>query len=325
MNNQPPKQPKIGYRSSGDDMIEFLQSGLKMSAYRMDKKTAPGWYAALEELSAKAEVNTPALYHVPTHRINGGMALDALVLTDGLIKMGGSSHLDAKPSKEIMMVMAHELGHHKQSKALMIGARFLPWMLPMAGVAALCIYDRMQVDKKELQDLQESIDRTTGASIDDMKKAHEIGTFEDEHAKQVTEKWKENLLHAGRYVLVAALGAGLGLAASRSAMRHFEFDADRMATVLTGDPEGYISFLKKMHTVGRKEFTQELSAKARPLEVTEKIKDYIATAWKDLMANTIHAHPSMEERAAAIRKIPVSDYRELVHDSKIILPPGLGS
>ncbi|MDE3017112.1 MAG: M48 family metalloprotease [Pseudomonadota bacterium] len=314
------KQPRVGYRSSGDDMRDFVQSGRGMSATRMDKRSAPGWYAALEKLSAKAGVNAPALYRVPTHRINGGMAFDALVLTDGLITLAGSHPHDARPSREVMMVMAHELGHRKQGAAALLMPRLLPWAMPFAAMTALYLYDQANAKKNEQtpKELQGSIDRAADETVGDIKEAPAPSSFGDGHSHQVNAQWKESALHAGRYLLAGALGFGGGLLGTRHIMRHHEFDADHMAVLLTGDTEGYISFLKKLHTAGERQFAAEMAKKPRPVHVEEKLKDYIATQWKKLMQNTIDAHPSLDERGFALRTCKnFPDFRTRLADAAV--------
>ena len=294
-------------------MVDFLKSSSKMRACRMDRHKAPGWYAALEELSAKAGVSTPALYHVPTNRINGGMGLDALILTDGLINMAGSSPSSAHPSKQIKMVMAHELGHRRQGLSTKVGQMLLPWMLPMASMAALYIYDHTIKENKDLslKNIGEAVNKTT----DDLLRQLHLRKPTPEDDKKdhaVDTAWKESLLNAGRYVLAGALGFGVGLAGTRAISRHMEFDADRMAVKLMDDKQGYIDFLKKIHQAGGKQMRAELSNKPRPLEITEKIKDFLSTEWKKLMVNTIHAHPSMAEREAFLHR----EFRDIVTESR---------
>ncbi|MDX2072769.1 MAG: M48 family metalloprotease [Alphaproteobacteria bacterium] len=317
--NPTDSQPKIGYRTAHDDMVSFLRSP-KMHVYRMDKRTAPGWHAALEELSAKAGVSPPALYHVPTHRINGGMALDALVLTDGLIQHLGCSHRDPHPSKGVMMVMAHELGHCKQGFAMKLGQTWLPWMLPMASIAALYIYDNTIKENKELslENIGAAVNKTTDRLLRQLQ-LRRPDPEQDEHAHKVDTEWKKSLLNAGRYVLAGALGFGVGLAGARSMARHMEFDADRMAVKLMGSKQEYIDFLKKAQSSSSKQLGAEISQKPRPTEVTEKIQDFVSEKWKDLMAETVHAHPSMAEREAALNRT----FKDIVTESRAGAPPHL--
>ncbi len=320
-NSPPTKQPKIGYRSSYDDMVEFLSSGHRMSATRMDSKSAPGWRAALEELSVKLGVEPPALYRVPTHRINAGMALDALVMTDGFLKASGSSPSDFRPSSGVLGVMAHELGHHKQSIIPRLGAKLLPWAAPMAAMAALYIYEQATQANKPLsqQELQEAIHKATETTVENMKKNHEHGTFESEHARETTTAWKESILYQGRYLLAAALGFGAGLLGARAVTRHLEFDADRIAVMLTGDAEGYIKCLENLHAVAKKQMTAELANKPKLEKVGEKIQDYLVSSWKNLMKETVHSHPAMKERAQALR----NTFGEQVVASRTTTPPTL--
>jgi len=297
-------QSKIGHRSSHEDMLDFLRSPEKMRLGRMDKTSHPGWIADLEELSAKAGVAAPSLYRVPTHRINGTMAADALILTDGLLKVAGSSAHDYRPSKEVLMIIAHELGHRKQGLALMSSRVLLPMALPMAAIAALHLYDKAQAKKPNPnnKDLKDAIDEVTDNTIASIRKTHGAANFDDEASRQATVQWKESILRNGRYVLAGALGLTVGLMGSRAISLHLEHDADRMAALLTGDMEGYIGTLKKLHKIGGDMFKQELRDKPCPETVAEKIQDFVYNQFKDIIGNTIHAHPSIEEREAFLRR-----------------------
>jgi len=298
-------QPKIGQRHSYDDAMDFLQSPEKMRAGRMTRDSHPGWMDALEELSAKAGVRPPALYHIPTHRINAFMGYDALIFTDGFLGMAGSHARDLRPSKNVLMVMAHELGHRKQGYGRMIIAPFtLAFAMPLAAMAALHLYDQAQAKKKNQtkSELAHSVNQATDETIDVMKKTHSAASLDDESSRQAALQWKESLIHTGRYLLAGVLGLSLGLAGSRALVRNLEFDADRMAVTLTKDPEGYIDLLKKMHEAGGRQFAEELVKKPRLDHMGEKVQDYLSTQWKKLMGDTLHAHPSMKEREAFIRR-----------------------
>ena len=285
-----------------DDSIRFLKNG-DLSAYRMNKETAPGWHAAVEELAAKVGVRTPALYRVPTPEINM-MALpgDSIIMTDGFLKLSGQTHKSPHPSKETLGVIAHELGHFKQGLGIGLTYRILPFIMPMASMAALYVYDTTVKEKKAIT--LENIGGAVNQTISNFKiqlrlKKPEAGIAEDERAATIT--WKENLLETGRYILAGAFGFGAGLAGARAGSRHLEFDADRTAVMLTGDKNGYIHFLKKLSGAAHSQLGETL-AKMPRTEGHDTIADHIKLLWKEITVDVFHAHPSIKEREAFLNR-----------------------
>src|SRR5262249_18954333 len=109
-------------------------------------------------------------------------------------------------------------------------------------------------------------------------------------------------INTGRYLLMGALGFGGGLLLTRGMARHLEFDADRMGALLTGSSvDEYAAMLNKLGAGVRKISREEMSHKPELTTVAEKIKDYMASKWKDLMRATVDAHPTNAEREASLR------------------------
>lgn len=304
--------------AAAPDPMELLDIKTHMRQFRMDKHSAPEWYEALQKLSAKAGTRTPALYRVPIDMTNGASLLDAIIITDGMIKTSGSS-IKGSPSKEAIAMIAHELGHFKHGGRLAVGIRLMPFMMPMAVMAALYIYENTIKIHKDinLENIEAAIGNTTNHLLEQLH-LRKPDSSQTKHEHDLQTAWKEQLLNAGRYMLAGALGLGAGLAATRSAMRGLEFYADRTVVHLTGEKEPWISMLRKMHSE-IDNIPKVLSASKANMTIERKVKKFANKQLNHFITDILHAHPSLAEREAHLNRT----YQTIVTESRAAAPPHL--
>ena len=146
----------------------------------------------------------------------------------------------------------------------------------------LHFYEKAKRNATTREEMHREIDnivKEEHAAIDKAHPKHLPGELIDP-SKETSHK----LINAAKYAAVALGGLAAGLIASRHFSRYFEFAADRHGAQMVS-PEAMASGLKKVHALMPGAISQRRSGIMK------------------LLAETILAHPSLDERLANIAKM----------------------
>lgn len=258
----------------------------------LDPARTQGLQRDLAQMAEHFGIATPAIYRSPAKMANMVItSTNDIIVSDGLLKLAGATDLQRSLPASFKSVIAHEMQHLAENplRQYMLRTR-LPWMMPLAAVGAVALYDAMQQSGKKggqgLADATEAM-RKAGANTD-----------------TVTQVYNTHTISAAHYLVAGALGLGGGLMASRHISRGSEFRADAAAVHYTNDMDGYIALLQKLHTQAGEGIAH---AGVDYIEQGDgfigKLSKQLEFGYNQLRVQTIHAHPSLAERVAAIRKL----------------------
>ena len=298
--------------------MEFIVKTMFPDARLLTSKEAPGIIGCVEDIAKKAGCSAPPVYLYPSRAMNAAIypAGQSMIIFQGALDKTGSK-LVGKPSAQLEGIIAHEMGHWSNAFR-----HFGPMLAVIGGStliasAAVYMYDRAHMKQKQAKEEGKSItlDKGFSEAVDEMKHQSFWKNFKDYYAYNTTPAY--NILGAsdmqpgswGEYMKRQVMGIGAtaaGLAVSLPACRQFalrnEFEADAFAARITGNPEGYIEMLNTLHNkvegAARHTAKRLGNTEAAP-KVTKSAMDW----FKHIMQETVMAHPSWEERIAAIRKI----------------------
>jgi Zn-dependent protease with chaperone function len=267
---------------------------------------------SLDKMSAQLGVNTPRLYIADRFpAIYGGSAPNmaayppvdpeqgsAMVMTKSYLDLF-KFHPHSEVPVEIRASLGHELGHVKQGGQYINAVRTYPMLLgPVVAMAGLYLYD--QARQKKPADIAGGMREEARFAMAEIDERHcNSRKHMSPEAQAVSARIAEDhksALSAIDYLLAGGAGFAGGALVTRQKMLALEYDADRTAALLVKDPEAMIRSLetfydysKKMPLAERRAFESELQKESSLLTA--------------LSFKIIHAHPSLEERTQALRKL----------------------
>lgn len=221
-----------------------------------------------------------------------------IIISKSMLDLTNSSiHRAITP--ELEAVMAHEFSHLKDGSMHMLMIHRGTFALPLVAMAGLYLYDRAKEKTKReygqskdeyLSELSKNIHKSADEEIEKGK------NIQNQQEWHFDSYWKAGIINAGRYGIVAAVGLVGGLLAARHASLAAEFRADKNAVELTGNPEIFKKVLSELTNVKRK-YLPDVRPKA------DNFGEIIKEKYHWLMARTLHAHPTLDERLSHIDRV----------------------
>ena len=283
----------------------------KMQGTLISKNTHPRLVSGIESLAEKCGLDfVPHLFVSDTLDIgpiwarklpNAGITESRFIIANKSLVDMAQGNLHGELTSELETILAHEFSHLKDGRVHASATRFATYALPLVAMAGLWIYDKAKAKTQHKADenkqdygkrLTENIHKTADEEVD------KSNTPDKPHKWHADPTWSERILNAGRYAVVAAVGLAIGLTISRKMSLSAEFRADRMAVLKTEKPEVFKKILTQIT-----EKTQ--GAVAERLQNGDPISESIYDKLQMILGSTIHAHPTLSERIAAIDKIPL--------------------
>lgn len=174
---------------------------------------------------------------------------------------------------EFRAVLAHEIaGHVGHDKHLITRGKLSIIAAPAVAVGAYELLRRYNQGSPE--------ERAMEIAQSDKSESH----------------WQENVLAAAKYVAIGAIGLAAGGFIARHMSRAAEFAADRRAVEFTKDPEALIAALRKIEAQTKRALREQGNAH-------EGVWDWLKGVVNKFENATVHAHPELDERIAAIRSL----------------------
>jgi len=278
---------------------------------------------AAEQYAKRLSIKTPLLYLAEEFpAIHGGKVPQAIGLTlitagrapitntprgaiafnESYLKMLGHSN-GAKPSKELLFTLGHEMGHIKQGAKYMDLIRKYPSAIGMFGMAAgLALLEVAVARAKKNQKKDAISDEEIQAAFSD------VTAEERERVKSMLQSSANNqelhgiwdgvntavsgILKLPGYAMAGAAGWWGGKHVTRQLLINAEFQADEIGARLSGDPHAGIRCLKTL-----RETYQNVSNK------TWRELDKGSSWWEKFNAYFDHAHPTDEARIARLENL----------------------
>lgn len=240
-------------------------------------------YDTVHQLAAKAGIKAPVILHSPSN-VPNALTLkhpmlphqDWLLLTDGLLKLAGNTAA-GKPSPEVEAMIAHEMGHMKHGYFRSIYAERL---LPVVGLPLGLVMARHYFFAEPLKE--------------DASRLEKIGHY-------------VNIKDAG----LAAAGFVGGNYIARHYSLKSEYFCDKYAAELVS-PDAMINVLRQAEK-GFGNFRQfDRNDPMYKLSVIEK-GDSLWAKFKNWTRANIHAHPTFDERVAALEAMKLGHGGEVNH------------
>lgn len=267
---------------------ELLLKELK--AKPIGREHAAGLYQSVDKIAGLLGSKPPVIHLVPQGRHTHPMlelfsnvpnaasvSADAIILSKPALKLYDSVNLANPLSKEMEGVIAHEMHHCAHRTRMMLTSRAPVFLLPLAAMTGVYLYDRAQAKAKAEKD-------TSPQNLSKHVEG-EAKTLSDTLPRKDGEHTvMDKALSAGKYMAAAALGIGAGLMAARYGTRFEEFAADKFAASVVGKEE-MVNALRKVH--------KALGASISETHQPQK--------WQGIILETFMAHPTFAERAAHIR------------------------
>jgi Zn-dependent protease with chaperone function len=254
-----------------------------LNAVPLLKDNASGLYSSLEGVASSLKIPMPTFYVAGTPKVihpvleelaklpsAAALSKDAVLLSEPMLKLLGTTDLTQPISQELKAVLSHEM-HHCSMHTGIVLAKFVPiFALPAIALTATYLYDRAQA-KKATAPKPEDIEQAATATRKELPKDEKGSSFLD------------NLIYYGKYVAIGVAATAAGLLTARYVSRHFEFAADNFGASMT-DKGAMASALEKV--LGT---TDAILSNHPKGSIISRILD-----------ETVRAHPGLAERTANI-------------------------
>lgn len=291
---------------------QLVQSG-KLKGSLASPVRHPEFYRSVEDLAKKAGLEyVPRVLISETVPIGPAWArklpnaaaspLVRLVIVGKPMMELTNASLSRPMSPELKSFMAHEFSHLKDGVLYSTGwQRLSPLTSPFIAMAGLALYDHITANTKKKPDespeeYQERVTSNIHQSADEEIKKIEETKSDTPHKWEIDPQSKKGFVNGMRYIAAAAVGLGAGLMLTRHKMLSAEYRADKMAVEWAEAPEAQKKTLSNLHKIwgeaGRKQPPADTFAKKWNEFYHEKIS-----------ANTIHAHPTLEQRLSFIDQV----------------------
>lgn len=208
-----------------------------------------------------------------------------LLLNEPMLRAMNST-LSGQPSRELMAVVGHEMGHlrHIVTEKLTI---LLPIpLLPVAAMMGLHVHERARARSKHgaatMEDIEHVVHEET-ADLEAMKQYPDPKAPPFAHDLNVLGK---DMLNIAKYVAVGLAGLAAGLFSARCFSNHYEFRNDKIAAKLT-DPQAMIRAFEMMEREALAIYRRE-GPTGKPNLMARLIQE------------TIQAHPETPVRIARL-------------------------
>jgi Zn-dependent protease with chaperone function len=263
-----------------------------LKAEPLTHEKAFGLYQAANEIARSLGIQTPTFHLAPqilhSHPIINGMvnspnaaslSSTAIMLSEPILRLFESMDLSKPISQEFKAVIAHEMHHCANRTSMMMMSRVPVFALPAAALTGLYLYDRAHAKAKKEnnvtpENMVKHIETTTSETRASLPKETEQSSL------------LNNILYYGKYLAVAVAATGVGLWIARHGARYHEFAADSFAAGAVHNRESMVSALRKIHQAAGQSISEH----------------HQAGAFKGIIAETLHAHPSFAERVTNIRR-----------------------
>jgi Zn-dependent protease with chaperone function len=258
----------------------------RINVIPLTQANASGLFSTVQQLAARAGLPEQRIFMEHPFlnfgnqfgRINAAaIGGNRIVFTPGILRLFGCTDWHAVPDQKFQAILAHELYHCKHFYAKG-AAMYAPlFLLPLASVLGWHLYTRAK-DKKNCEEKHKAIDEGI---------AHITETVEKKTGAK-PKIWQERAIHTAKYLAVAALGLGVGYAATAGMSRFFEFRADAFSKQLMG---GNGQPLADAIRIIQQDAISHAQRHGTPGDIS---------LWQKIIGKVLSTHPSYDARITSL-------------------------